>query len=116
MAFGLLLSFLFAAPASAQVTDTRPVRIKIKTEKPKQDSFRGEVIDFTPTSVTVRDRNNYAVLRTFTFSPELARQVENRHMEHGDRVEVRYNRGSNTAVKLKGKLRKPQFGALPQTR
>ncbi len=50
-----------------------------------------------------------AMLRTFSFSPELARKVENRRMEHGDRITVRFIRGTETAVELKGKLRKPDL-------
>lgn len=103
----LLLGPLSSPPAAAQVREAAPIRVKVKTAKPKVDSFRGEVMNFTPSAVTVRDRHNQALLRTFSFSPELARKVENRRMENGDRVTVRYIRGNDTAVALKGKLRKP---------
>ncbi len=91
----------------AQVREAAPIRVKVRTAKPKVDSFRGDVMSFTPSAVTVRDRHNLALLRTFSFSPELARKVENRRMESGDRLTVRYVRGTDTAVALKGKLRKP---------
>ena len=96
----------FLPAAASQVRDSKPVRIHSKTPKPATDSWSGEVVSFTPSSVTVRDRANMSILRTFSFSPELARKVENRHMEHGDRVSVRYLRGTETAVALKGRLRR----------
>lgn len=95
--------------AAAQVSDSKPIKLKVKTDKPKTESFRGEVINFTPAAITVRDRENYALLRTFSFSAELTRKVENKHMEHGDRVEVRFIQGTETAVGIKGKLRKPDL-------
>ena len=88
------------------MTNAPPIELKTKTPKPKLDAFPGEVVNFTPVAVTVRNRENMTLLRTFTFSPELARKVENRRMEHGDRVKVRYVRGTDTAVQLKGKLRR----------
>jgi len=93
-----------------------PVRLKTRIEKPKQDSFPGEVVNFTPSSITVRNRSNFALIRTFSYSPQLARKLENRHMEPGDRVTVRYLRGTDTAVGLKGKIRKAEPPYLPRVR
>lgn len=100
----LLLCPWVVAPVWAQVA-TAPT-IKLNAPKPKLDSFRGEVLNFTPVAITVRDRQNMARVRTFNFDPGLARKVENRRMENGDRVTVRFVRGTDTAVQLKGKLRK----------
>ena len=99
-----LLTLLFCGSAGAQVT-TLPT-IKLKGPKQKTNSFRGEVLNFTPVAITVRDRGNFAKVRTFSYTPELTRKLENRRMENGDPVTVHYLRGSDTAVRLKGKLRK----------
>lgn len=99
----------WALPAAgAQVSTGAPIKLKIKTPKPKLDSFRGEVLNFTPSAITVRDRENMALIRTFGFSPELTRKLENRRMEGGRRVTVRFIRGSDTAVELKGQLSKAE--------
>jgi hypothetical protein len=95
-----------AVSAGAQVTTARPVHLKVKTPKQKTDSFKGQVVTFTNAAITVRDLKNFASLRTFSFSPELARKMENRLIESGERVTVRYVRNSDTAVDLKGKVRK----------
>jgi len=88
--------------ASAQVT-TAPT-IVIKQPKPKSDYFHGNVVNFTPKAVTVRDPKNVYNTRTFDFTPELAAKLENRHMEPGVKITVKYLRGSSTAVHLKGKI------------
>lgn len=108
----LLLSLIVlgGVPAlRAQVSTGKPIKLKIKTPKQKHDSFRGDVMNFTNAAITVRDRNNMALLRTFNYTPELARKVENRRLEPGQRVTVRYIRGTNTAVALNGKLRKEKL-------
>ncbi len=107
-AVSLLICSLFcpSLPLWAQVTTGKPIKIKIKTPKPKRDSFQGEVLNFTPAAITVRDRKNMALVRTFSYSPELAQKLENRRMEPGERVTVVYLRGTETAVEVKGKIRK----------
>jgi hypothetical protein len=45
-------------------------------------------------------------VRTFRFSPELERKLEGRHVENGRKITVRYLAGSETAVKINGKIQK----------
>jgi hypothetical protein len=92
--------------ATAQVVTARTVHNKVKNPKPKIDSFRGDVVNFSNVAITVRDRKNLAAIRTFTYAPKLARTMENRHMEPGTRVTVRFTRNSETAVALEGKTQK----------
>ena len=93
---------LACATAQAQVT-TAPT-IKIKQPKPKIDKFKGEVLNSTPAAITVRDPNMTTTVRTFSFDPKLKQRMENRYIENGSRVTVRYIRMSDTAVGLSGKI------------
>ena len=88
----------------AQVSTGRPIHVKIKTPKQKKLSFKGLVINFTNSAITVQDRKNMALVRTFSFDQELTRKVESRRMEPGSKVTVVYLKGTDTAVKLKGRL------------
>lgn len=98
------LGLALAASLSAQVTTTKPIRVKqpkIQTEK-----YKGVVVTWTPLSITVRPKESHTLLRTFSFSEALQREVENRYMENGDTVTVHVRKGSETAVKLSGKIRR----------
>lgn len=91
----------FSLPA--QVTTTKPIRAKqpkVQTEK-----YKGVVVTWTPVSITVRPKESHTLLRTFSFTEDLQRQVENRYMENGDTVTVHVRKGSEMAVKLSGKIR-----------
>lgn len=101
-----VLALAVAPPAVAQVGTAPAVRNKVKNPKPKIDSFQGEVVSFTNVAITVHDRKNLALVRTFSYSPELVRKLENRRMEQGARVTVRFVRNTDTAVELEGKIRK----------
>ena len=98
------LGLVLASWLPAQVTTTRP--IKIKQPKVQTDKFKGVVVTWTPVSITVRPRESHTMLRTFSFDEALQRQVENRYMENGDTVTVYVRKGSETAVKLSGKIRR----------
>lgn len=101
---------LFAGVVAAQTpSSTAPIKVKVKTVKPKKEKFKGEVIVMTRLSITVRDRVNKNLLRTFTFDDEklaakmAKRMDENKPYQFGDRVEVIYLAGTDKAVKIKGK-------------
>ena len=95
-----------AVAAPAQVVTLPTVHSKVKNPKPKIESFHGDVVSFSNAAITVRNRKNLALLRTFSYSPELTRKMENRRMDPGDRVTVRFVRNSDTAVQLQGRMRK----------
>jgi len=86
---------------SGQVT-TAPM-IVTKQPKPKYDRFRGQVVNCTRKAITVRDPGDTYNTRTFSFSPELERKMENRSMNIGAKVTVKFQHQSNVAVLLKGK-------------
>ncbi len=102
----LPLALLASSFASAQVRDTEP--IKFKQPKPQIVKFKGEVLHMTRLAITVHAVENYNLVRTFTFEEKLARKMaklcdRNHPYQHGDRVEIHYLAGSDTAVKIKGK-------------
>jgi hypothetical protein len=104
VALGLFLALVPAA--SAQVADTQP--ITIKTPKPKTEKFKGEVLVVTRAAITVRDRENKNLVRTFNYNEKLAEKMnkqfdENEIYQHGDRVVIQYIAGTDEAKKIKGK-------------
>ncbi len=101
---GIFLAFV--PGAAAQVADSQP--IKIETPKPKTDKFKGEVLVVTRVAITVRDRDNKNLVRTFNYDEKLAEKIkkhfdENNTYQHGDRVEIKYIVGTDEAKKIKGK-------------
>jgi len=102
LAVGLGLALAFSLPA--QVTTTKPIHVK--QPKVLTDKYKGVVVTWTPVSITVRPKESYTLLRTFSFDEALQRRVENRYMENGDNVTVHVRKGSETAVKLSGKIRR----------
>ena len=100
---------------SAQVRDTGAIRQKVRAEKPKLEKFQGEVLQMTRLAITVRQRGQPAVVRTFTFDEKLAGEMatlvdRNHAFQHGDRVEIHFRAGSDTAVRIKGKPSPPRGG------
>ncbi len=101
-----VLILVVPLPAVSQVADTAP--IKIKAPKPKTEKFKGEVLSVTRVAITVRSRDNYNLVRTFTFDEKLAAKIgeqwdKNKPYQFGDRVEIRYLAGTDHATKIKGK-------------
>lgn len=102
-----------APSASAQVTTSKTVTVKAKTVKPpkiKLGIFKGEVIRMDTVSIMVRDPKNSYIVRTFTFSPEVAKKlqplIDKGGYQSGDRVTIKYAQGSNVAQSIKGKASK----------
>ncbi len=93
------------APAAQTVTTSRP--IKIEAAKPKTSKFKGEVLHATRVSMVVRSQRNYNLVRTFTYDQPVAAKIgkffdQNKLYQYGDRVEIEYLAGSDTALKIKG--------------
>lgn len=93
---------------STVIAQTVSPPVKVSLTKPKKDKFKGEVLYATRVAVTVRSRENFNLVRTFTYDTKLAAKMgkkfdENKIYQHGDRVVIVYIAGSDTAVKIKGK-------------
>jgi len=103
----LALLFALAMPlaVSAQLETGKPV--KLKPPKPKIEKFKGEVLHANSVQITLRSRDNPRIIRTFSLTPELREKmlkiIERGGYQHGDRVEIEYVAGEETARKIKGK-------------
>jgi hypothetical protein len=97
-----VLTAILPLAAGAQVT-TAP-KVVYKQPKIKLDTFHGEVVNFTSKAITVRDPKNVYNVRTFDYSPQLEQKLQNRLMEKGAKVTVKYQTRSNVAVVVKGKI------------
>lgn len=108
-----VVSGLAAPSVSAQVTTSQTVTVKPKTVKPpkvKLDIFKGEVIRMNTVSIIVRDPKNSYIVRTFTFSPGVAKKlqplIDKGGYQSGDRVTIKYAAGSTVAQSISGKASK----------
>lgn len=102
-----LFGVLAALPARAQVTTGQTVTATAKVPKQKIDKFKGEVIRMNTVSIIVRDPKNSYLVRTFTFSPALAKKlqslIDRGGYQPGDMVTVRYGHGTSVAQSISGK-------------
>ncbi|MGH9732576.1 MAG: hypothetical protein ACRD4A_12830 [Candidatus Acidiferrales bacterium] len=110
---GVAASGLAAPSVSAQVTTSKTVTVKSKTLKPpkvKLDIFKGEVVRMDTVSIMVRDPKNSYIVRTFTFSPDVAKKlqplIDKGCYQSGDRVTIKYAPGSTVAQSITGKASK----------
>ena len=95
---------LAAQTGTAKPARTKPVRVR--TEK-----FKGQVVHFNNSQITVQSTENTYFVRTFKFSPKLAGEMEKLAdrggYQPGDKVEIQFESGSDVAVRVKGKPSKP---------
>jgi lipopolysaccharide export system protein LptA len=103
-------AILAGAPALvAQVETAKP--IKVKAPKVKLEKFKGQVVHFSATQMTVQSTENTYFVRTFKFSGKVAEQMQKiadrGGFQPGDTVEVHFEPGSDVAVRVKGKPSKP---------
>jgi len=108
---GLAVAFSAAASHAQDVETGKP--IKLKAPKPEVKKFKGEVLAATRVQIIVRSRENEKLVRTFSYAPKVQEKInklvdENRLYQAGDKVEVRYEDGTNVAIKIKGKPSQPQ--------
>jgi len=96
-------------PAGGQVDVNKP--ISIRTVKPKRVTFEGEVMHANPVAITVRSQENERLIRTFRYSPkvreEMQKIIDRGGYQYGDKVQIRYEEGSDVALRIKGKPSKP---------
>ena len=100
---------LAAAPVCAQVETGKP--IKLKAPKKKIEKFKAEVLSMTNVQIIVRSTENERVIRTFTYTPEVRDKmqqiIDKGGYQHGDKVEIHHEAGTDVALKIKGKPSKP---------
>lgn len=94
-----------AAPAAAQVSESKP--IKIKQPKIKKVKYRGTVVSVTLLAITVRDATDLRIIKTFRLvakaSEKMVQILEQGGYQVGDKVTIIHERGSDVALEVKGK-------------
>lgn len=114
-AVGLMTAACLVIPsARAQMTTGKPITVKIKTPKPPKphiDSFKGLVLHMDAQSIIVRDPKNTAVVKTFSYSPELLKKLQKLiargGYQYGDTVRVKFKSGETVAQSITGRASKP---------
>lgn len=100
---------VLGAGVSAQVETAKP--IQLKAPKKKIEKFKGEVLSMTNVQIIVRSRANERVIRTFSYTPavrdKMQQIIDQGGYQHGDRVEIHHEPGSDVAVKITGRPSKP---------
>ncbi len=100
---------ILGAGVSAQVETGKP--IQLRAPKKRIAKFKGEVLSMTNVQIIVRSRDNERVIRTFTYTPEMREKmqqiIDRGGYQHGDRVEIQHEPGSDVALKITGKPSKP---------
>lgn len=98
ISFGALAPHL--ASAQQNVVKAKPTKVKL-------DTFKGEVVRMNTVSIMVKDPKNSYLVRTFTFSNDLTKKLQNLiergGYQPGDNVTVRYEDGTSVADAIKGK-------------
>jgi hypothetical protein len=114
-AFVLIAACIAAPAARAQVTTGKTITVKVKTpkpRKPKLEIFNGEVLHMDANSIMVRDASNTAMVMTFTYTPALSKKLQKLLARggypYGERVRVKYAKGSTVAQGISGKAPKAQ--------
>lgn len=109
------LSCLAIPSAGAQTTVGKTITVKIKAPKPpkpRYDTFKGEVLHMDALSIMVRDPSNAAIIKTFTYTPELSKKlkslIDRGGYQYGDRVQIKYKSGDTVAQSITGKASKPR--------
>lgn len=96
-------------PAGAQIDPSKP--FQVRTLKPKLATFKGEVMNVTPVTITVRSQESERVIRTFRYSDEvrerMQQMIDRGGYQYGDKVKIQYEAGSDIALRIKGKPSKP---------
>ena len=95
----------FAAPLQAQVTVSKP--IKIKQPKIKKEKYKGTVVSATLQGITVRHEKDLRVIRTFQLSDKAGAQMikafDKGGFQVGDKVTIVHPQGADVALEIKGK-------------
>ncbi|HKW90150.1 MAG TPA: hypothetical protein VJN21_15470 [Candidatus Acidoferrales bacterium] len=114
-AIGLIAVACLVMPsARAQMTTGKQITVKVKTPKPPNphfDMFKGQVLHMDAQSIIVRDPKNSAVVKTFSYTPELAKRLQKLiargGYQYGDTVQVKFKSGETVAHGISGHASKP---------
>lgn len=105
----LIASFvmILSGASGPRLARAQQSAVKVKSAKVKLDTFKGEVVRMNTATIIVRDPKNSYLVRTFTFSTNLTKKLQNLiergGYQPGDVVTVRYEDGTSVADLIKGK-------------
>ena len=101
-----------AVPVRAQVTTAPMIKAKpVRTAAAKPTRTRFEVLHMMSTAIQVRSLVNEREIHTFAYSDQIRDQMQNLldqgGYQYGDKIQIRYQPGTEVALKIKGKPSKP---------
>ncbi len=67
---------------------------------PKHNSFQGKVVFAGPEAISVQSESNIYLVRSFRYTPALAKKINKHQPVQGRRVKVHYYRGTDLAFKV----------------
>jgi hypothetical protein len=99
-------------PACAQETTAPMVKAKpVHTAETKPARTRFEVLHMMSMAIQVRSLVNEREIHTFVYSDHIRDQMQKLldqgGYQYGDKIEIRYQPGTDVALKIKGKPSKP---------
>jgi len=107
----MIAAAALAAPSAVRAQVDTGAPISVKAPKVKLARFKGEVLSSSTLQIIVRSQENSALVRTFTYTPEVREKMQKvidaGGYQHGDRVEIEHEPGKDVAIKIKGKPSKP---------
>ena len=77
-----------------------PITSAFATEKLKKDRFYGNVVSVGPKAISVKSKQNMYVVRTFNYTPQLERKIQQKKPAPGRQVTVHYFRGTDLALRV----------------
>jgi len=77
-----------------------PITSAFATEKLKKDKFYGNVVSVGPKAISVKSKQNMYVVRTFNYTPQLERKIQQKKPAPGRQVTVHYFRGTDLALRV----------------
>jgi hypothetical protein len=101
-----------AVPACAQVTTVPMIKAKsVHTAGAKPTRTRFEVLHMMSTAIQVRSLVNKREIHTFAYSGPIRGQMQKLFdqggYQYGDKIEIRYQPGTEVALKITGKPSRP---------
>jgi|GEM_PF-5536987 len=96
-----LFSLLIWISAPSAIPGQTSAGMPGKTSTHRYDVMRGTVLVFTQRAITIQDAKQMYVVRTFSYDPKLLVKMQKRRYNKGDRVKVKFLRGTDIAVRVK---------------
>jgi hypothetical protein len=90
------LTFLFCASLLTAILITPA----FADERLKKDKFRGNVVSAGPRAISVKSKQNMYIVRTFNYTPQLEKKIQQKKPAPGRQITVHYFRGTDLALRV----------------